>query len=36
MNAIVTGEARFAKLHDEPTAAIQDGLARVEHVSLMH
>ena len=30
MNAIVTGEARFAKLHDEPTAAIQDGLARTE------
>ncbi len=30
VNAIVTGEARFAKLHDEPTAAIQDGLARAE------
>ena len=30
VNAIVTGEARFAHLHDEPTAAIQDGLARVE------
>ena len=30
VNAIVTGEARFAKLHDEPTAAIQDGLARTE------
>ena len=26
----MTGEARFAHLHDAPTAAIQDGLARVE------
>ena len=30
MNAIITGEARFAYLHDTPTSAIQDGLARAE------
>ncbi len=30
VNAIVTGEARFVHLHDEPTAAIQDGLARTQ------
>lgn len=30
VNAIVTGEARFVHLHDEPTEAIQDGLARTE------
>ena len=30
VNAIVTGEARFAHLHDESTAGIQDGLARAE------
>ena len=28
VNAIVTGEARFAHLHDESTEAVQDGLAR--------
>ena len=30
VNAIVTGEARFVHLHDQPTAAIQDGLERAE------
>ena len=30
VNAIVTGEARFAHLHDESTDAVQDGLARAE------
>ena len=30
VNAIVTGEARFAHLHDEPTPSVQDGLARAE------
>ena len=30
VNAIVTGEARFVHLHDEPTEAIQDGLTRTE------
>ncbi len=30
VNAIVTGEARFVHLHEVPTAAIQDGLARAE------
>ena len=30
VNALVTGEARFAHLHDEPIAAVQDGLARAE------
>ena len=30
VNGIVTGEARFAHLHDVPTASIQDGLARAE------
>ena len=30
VNAIVTGEARFAHLHDASTEAVQDGLARAE------
>ena len=30
VNAIVTGEARFGYLHNVPTPAIQDGLARTE------
>jgi len=30
VNAIVTGEARFIHLHDEPVASVQDGLARAE------
>ena len=30
VNGIVTGEARFTHLHDVPTAAVQDGLARTE------
>lgn len=30
VNGIVTGEARFVHLHDEVTAAVQDGLARAE------
>ena len=30
VNAIVTGEARFAHLHDVSTDAVQDGLARAE------
>ncbi len=30
VNAIVTGEARFSYLHDQPTSAIQDGLAQAE------
>ncbi len=30
VNAIVTGEARFAYLHDEATEAVKDGLARAE------
>ena len=30
VNAVVTGEARFVHLHDQPTAAIQDGLHRAE------
>lgn len=31
LNAIVTGEARFAHLHDKSTQDIQDGLERAEH-----
>ena len=31
LNAIVTGEARFVHLHDEPTEVIRDGLTRAEH-----
>ena len=30
VNAIVTGEARFAYIHDVPTSEIQDGLVRAE------
>ena len=30
VNAIVTGEARFAHLHDASTEAVQDGLGRAE------
>ncbi len=30
VNAIVTGEARFAHLHDESTDAVQEGLRRAE------
>ena len=30
VNAVVTGEARFMHLHDVPTPAVQDGLARAE------
>ena len=35
VNALVTGEARFVYLHDQPTATIQNGLERAER-SLDH